>query len=215
MIQKQGSEYKKDIVQEHKKYPLGAAKTQLYNTYIISQTEDSVIITDQHAVHQRLGYENIKHKIAQNSLIKQRLLIPEIVEFADKARVDALIKHKQQLSSLGLVYDNISDNSVIISEIPSLIGDINVKQLVQDISDHLLNDGADIALAELIEHVTGMYAYHYATRAERKLSIEEMNELLRQMETISFSRQCNHSRPTYVELKLKDIEKLFDAIEVS
>lgn len=190
-------------------FPLGAAKAQLHSTYIISQTKDSIIITDQHAAHERLGYEKIKKQIEQQGLIKQRMLIPEIVELPDEARAEVLSHYKKNLSELGLSVEKFGDKSIIVSELPSLVGDVNIAQLIQDLADHLLEMGENVALSELIEHITETYACHYAIRAGRQLSSLEMNELLRQMEDTPFSGQCNHGRPTYVELKLKDIEKLF------
>lgn len=190
-------------------YRLGLAKTQLYNTYIVSQTKDSIIITDQHAAHERLGYEKIKTQIKANGLIKQRLLIPEIVEMPDVIRADLLLENKENLNKLGFSFERFGEKSIIIHEVPSIIGDIDPQKLTQDIGDHLAEMGENIALTELIEHITETYACHYAIRAGRKLNILEMNELLRQMENTAFSGQCNHGRQTYIELKLKDIEKLF------
>tara|TARA_B110000503_G_scaffold73616_1_gene113767 strand:- start:2425 stop:4227 length:1803 start_codon:yes stop_codon:yes gene_type:complete len=190
-------------------FPLGAAKAQLHGTYIISQTEDSIIITDQHAAHERIGYEKIKKQIEKEGLIKQRLLIPEIIELPDAERSDILNDNKEALSKFGLTIEKFGEKSIIVTEMPSLVGDVNPSQLVSDLADHLLALGENIALTELIEHVTETYACHYAIRAGRKLKGEEMNELLRQMEATPFSGQCNHGRQTYIELKLKDIEKLF------
>ena len=190
-------------------FPLGAAKTQLHGTYIISQTPDSIIIIDQHAAHERIGYEKIKEQIEKNGLIKQRLLIPSIIELPDTQRAELLNEHKLLLANLGLTIEKFGENSIIVSEIPSLVGDININQLVHDLADHLQSMGEHIALSELIEHITETYACHYAIRAGRVLNAEEMNGLLRLMESTPFSGQCNHGRQTYVELKLKDIEKLF------
>jgi DNA mismatch repair protein MutL len=192
-----------------KDYPLGAAKTQLYNTYIISQTSDGIIITDQHAAHERLGYEKIKAQIQTEGLTKQRLLIPEIVDMPDAARAEVINEYKQVLADLGLTIEKFGDRSIIISELPALLGDIDASKLILDIADHLIVMGEDIALAKLIESVTETYACYYAIRAGRALSAVEMNGLLRQMEKTPFSGQCNHGRPTYIELKLTDIEKLF------
>lgn len=196
-------------ISEVKNYPLGSARAQLHETYIISQTEDSIIIIDQHAAHERLGYEKIKLQIDKNGLIKQRLLIPEIVELPDNKRAEILEENKENISQFGLTLEKFGDRSIIVSEIPSLIGKVNVTNLIQDLADHFISMGEKTALTELIEHVTETYACHYAIRAGKKLSASEMNELLRQMENTPFSGQCNHGRPTYVELKLKDIEKLF------
>ncbi|WP_375327493.1 DNA mismatch repair endonuclease MutL [Candidatus Tisiphia endosymbiont of Nemotelus uliginosus] len=190
-------------------YPLGAARAQLHGTYIISQTNDSIIIIDQHAAHERLGYEKIKKMISNNGLVKQRLLIPEIIELPDENRANLLYNNKDNLSKLGLSVEKFSDRSIIVSEVPSLLEDINIGQLIQDLADNLSDLGENISLIQLIEHVTETYACHYSIRAGRKLSADEMNELLRQMETTPFSGQCNHGRPTYIELKLKDIERLF------
>ena len=190
-------------------FPLGAAKTQLHGTYIISQTPDSIIIIDQHAAHERIGYEKIKEQIEKNGLIKQRLLIPSIIELPDTHRAELLNENKLLLADLGLTIEKFGENSIIVSEIPSLVGDININQLVHDLADHLQSMGEHIALSELIEHITETYACHYAIRAGRVLNAEEMNGLLRLMESTPFSGQCNHGRQTYVELKLKDIEKLF------
>ncbi|WP_425363304.1 DNA mismatch repair endonuclease MutL [Candidatus Tisiphia endosymbiont of Hybos culiciformis] len=191
---------------------LGAARAQLHGTYIISQTADSIVIVDQHAAHERLGYEKIKQMISNNGLIKQRLLIPEIVELPDVKRADLLYNKKSDISKLGLSIEKFGERSIIVSEAPSLLGDINISQLIQDLADNLSDLGENISLIQLIEHVTETYACHYAIRAGRKLSAEEMNELLRQMEKTPFSGQCNHGRPTYIELKLKDIERLFGRI---
>ncbi|HJD65021.1 MAG TPA: DNA mismatch repair endonuclease MutL [Rickettsia endosymbiont of Diachasma alloeum] len=205
-------EVEKRIQNEQQKpsqYRLGAAKAQLHTTYIISQTEDSIVVTDQHAAHERLGYEKIKNYIKNEELIKQRLLIPEIVELPDEKRADILYENKDKLSKLGLSLEKFGEKSIIVTEIPNILGDINVQKLIQDLADHLAECGENIALTELIEHVTETYACHYSIRAGRKLSGDEMNALLRQMEDTPFSGQCNHGRPTYIELKLKDIERLF------
>ncbi|WP_341753835.1 DNA mismatch repair endonuclease MutL [Candidatus Tisiphia endosymbiont of Dioctria rufipes] len=188
---------------------LGAARAQLHGTYIISQTAYSIIIVDQHAAHERLGYEKIKQMISNNGLIKQRLLMPEIVELPDVKRADLLYNKKEDLSKLGLSLEKFGERSIIVSETPSLLGNIDINQLTQDLADNLSDLGENISLIQLIEYVTETYACHYAIRAGRKLSSEEMNELLRQMEKTPFSGQCNHGRPTYIELKLKDIERLF------
>lgn len=190
-------------------YRLGAAKAQIYNTYIISQTQESMVITDQHAAHERIGYEKIKKQIADNGLIKQRLLIPEVVEFVDVQKAEILDEYKQEIAKYGMTIEKFGEKSIIVHELPSIVGDVNPRKIVEDLADHLLSMGENIVLSELIEHITETYACHYAIRAGRKLNLDEMNELLRQMENTPFSGQCNHGRQTYVELKLKDIEKLF------
>ena len=189
--------------------PLGAAKTQLHGTYIISQTDDSIIIVDQHAAHERLGYEKIKQMISANGLIKQRLLIPEIIELPDAKRADLLYSKQADLSKLGLTIEKFGEQTIIVSEVPSLLDKANISMLIQDLADNLSDLGENISLLQLIKHVTETYACHHSIRAGRKLSADEMNALLRAMESTPFSGQCNHGRPTYIELKLKDIEKLF------
>lgn len=198
-----------EIHTQDKHFPLGVAKAQFHGTYIISQTDDSIIITDQHAAAERIGYEEIKKQIEKNGLIKQRLLMPTIVDLPDSHRADLIKDNKLALEKLGLSIDKFGDKSIIVSEVPHLIGESDIVKLIHDISDHLLAMGENIALTELIEEITETYACHYAIRAGRKLNYEEMNALLRQMENTPFSGQCNHGRQTYVELKLKDIEKLF------
>ncbi len=194
---------------ETSEYPLGAACAQLHKTYIISQTNDSIIFTDQHAAHERLIYERIKAQINKNGIDKQRLLIPEIVELPDQNRADALAQKKQELNSIGFVFERFGEKSIILNEVPSLIADSNLQKLVHDVADNLVDLGEAVSITELIEHITETYACHYSIRSGRKMNIAEMNELLRQMESTPFSGQCNHGRPTYIELKLSDIEKLF------
>ena len=196
-------------IQEAKHFPLGAACAQLHETYIISQTPDSIVITDQHAAHERLTYEQIKTQIASSDVPTQRILIPEIVELPDEKRAYALHSKKQDLAKMGLVFEIFGEKSVIVNEVPQIVGDVNVGQLIHDIADNLIELGEDNALTSIIEHVTETYACHHSIRAGRKLSVHEMNNLLRAMEATPFSGQCNHGRPTYIELKLKDVEKLF------
>ncbi len=194
---------------EVENYPLGAAICQLHNTYIISQSDDGFIITDQHAAHERLGYEKIKDQIKKNGITRQRLLIPDIIELSSSQKADAINDNKSSLLKMGLGVEKFGEKSIIVSEIPSLLGEINSIKLINDLADHLIDLGENVALSEIIEHVTETYACHYAIRAGRSLTIIEMNEMLRQMESTDFSAQCNHGRPTYVKMKLKDIEKLF------
>lgn len=190
-------------------FPLGAACAQLHDTYIISQTNDSIIITDQHAAHERLTYEKIKTQLAKHAVPTQRILIPEIIELPDEKRADILAERKEVLAKMGLVFEIYGEKSVIVHEIPQIIGDVNVMQLIHDIADNLLEIGEDNALTSIIEHVTETYACHHSIRAGRRLSVHEMNHLLREMESTAFSGQCNHGRPTYVQLSIKDVEKIF------
>lgn len=205
----QAEETGKNSQESYLNNPLGAACAQLHETYIISQTEDSIILTDQHAAHERLVYEEIKEHLTQSGVARQRLLIPEIVELPDQARAEALFAQAAKLQELGLVIEKFGDKSIIVSETPNLLKKLDIQGLINDLADQLLDMGENIALAELIEHVTETAACHGSVRAGRRLTSQEMNALLRKMEQTPFSGQCNHGRPTYVELKLKDIEKLF------
>lgn len=208
-IMKSESPSEQIIYDDSNEYPLGAASAQLHKTYIISQTKNSIIITDQHAAHERLTYEKLKKQLENNGLIKQRLLIPEIVELPDEKRADAMSGNQDRLEKLGVVFQRFGGQSIIVTEIPSLIQDINIGDLINDLADNLLDMGENITLTEMIEHIIETYACHHSIRAGRVLNINEMNALLRQMEETPFSGQCNHGRPTYIELQLKDIEKLF------
>jgi DNA mismatch repair protein MutL len=181
----------------------------LHETYIISQTPDSIIITDQHAAHERLTYEKLKAEIANGPVHTQRLLMPEIIELPDEKRGNLLLEKSSELAKYGLIIEVFSTKSVIVTEVPQIIGNSNIGQLINDIADDLLELGEDASLTMLMEHVLETYACHHSIRAGRKLSIVEMNHLLRDMESTAFSGQCNHGRPTYITLKLKDVEKLF------
>ncbi len=191
---------------------MGYAIFQINKTYIISQTENSLIIIDQHAAHERLVYEDLKQQINNKGILKQRLLMPEIIEFQDERRMSLIEENKEELNKLGLVYDKFSDNAIIVREIPSIISDINIIKLIDDIVDDLLEFEDSQNLAKIQEHIVETYACHHSIRAGREMNIEEMNALLRKMEITPFSGQCNHGRPTYVKLQIKDIEKLLGRI---
>jgi DNA mismatch repair protein MutL len=190
-------------------FPLGAAVAQLHETYIISQTPDSIIITDQHAAHERLTYEKLKLEIENGPITKQRLLMPEIIELPDEKRGILLQEKTVELAKCGLTVEVFSSKSVIVTEVPQIIGNANIGKLINDIADNLLEIGEDASLSMIIEHILETYACHHSIRAGRKLSTIEMNHLLREMESTAFSGQCNHGRPTYITLKLKDVERLF------
>lgn len=190
-------------------YPLGGAAAQFKTTYIISQTEDSIVITDQHAAHERITYETLKLQMSNNKVIRQRLLIPEIIKLPDRKRMDAIHDNKSYLAECGLIFDVFDEDSIIVNEVPAILENANITNLMNDIADNLVSFGEEISLAKLVEHITETYACHHSIRAGRVMNISEMNALLRQIENTPFSGQCNHGRPTYIELKLKDIEKLF------
>ena len=189
-------------------YPLGLARCQLHNTYVVAQTDDSIVIVDQHAAHERLVYEKMKKALQDKGMARQYLLLPEIVELGQEA-VDGLLKHQQTLAQLGLVFEVFGEKSLIVRETPSLLGTTNVASLMKDLAGDIHEYGEALSLGELLEHICGTLACHNSVRAGRVLSNHEMNALLREMETTPYSGQCNHGRPTYVELKLTDIEKLF------
>lgn len=188
--------------------PLGAARAQVHDTYIVSQTEDSVIIVDQHAAHERLVYEKMKIALANGGITRQMLLIPEVVEL-DESAVEALAERADELSSFGVVLERFGEGAVAVREMPSLLGDTDIRGLIKDLADEILQSDATQTLKEKLEAVCATMACYGSVRAGRRLKADEMNALLREMETTPHSGQCNHGRPTYVELKLTDIEKLF------
>ena len=188
--------------------PLGAARTQLHETYIVAQTRSSVVIVDQHAAHERLVYERLKAALANGGVPRQVLLIPEVVELDDDAAA-ALIEASGALASLGLMLEPFGPGAVMAREVPAVLGDTDVKGLVRDLAREAQSDAGGNLLQERLAAVCSTMACHGSVRAGRRLTAEEMNALLREMEATPRSGQCNHGRPTYVELKLADIERLF------
>lgn len=190
--------------------PLGLAKAQFHDTYIISQTEDSIVIIDQHASHERIVMENLKASLlAENKVATQILLIPEIVDLSlsEKTR---LIEAAEELQKLGLSVEEFGSTAVIVREIPALLGDCDIKALIRDLAGEMAEWGKGFSLTDKLHTICATIACHGSVRAGRRLNIDEMNRLLRDMDRTEHSGQCNHGRPTYVELKLKDIEKLFE-----
>jgi DNA mismatch repair protein MutL len=195
-------------VAESSDFPLGAARAQLHATYIVAQTGDGIVIVDQHAAHERLVYERMKAALARDGVASQLLLIPEVVELEEPA-VGRLAARAAELAELGLRLEPFGPGAVVVREVPALLGEVDVQGLVRDLADELAELGEALSLKENLETVCGTLACHGSVRAGRKLNQDEMNALLRQMEATPHSGQCNHGRPTYVELKLADIEKLF------
>jgi DNA mismatch repair protein MutL len=189
-------------------YPLGAARAQLHETYIVAQTRDGVVIVDQHAAHERLVYERMKEGMAAGAVPRQALLMPQVVEL-DPADAERVVGRAGELADLGLVLEAFGVGAVLVRETPAALGEADAAGLVRDIADDLAENGAALALTERLEAVASTMACHGSVRAGRRLSAPEMNALLRQMEATPHSGQCNHGRPTYVELKLADIERLF------
>ena len=192
-------------------YPLGAARAQINDTFIIAATDDAVVIVDQHAAHERLVYERLKRSFANGGISRQILLIPEVVELDGEA-ASSLCAASAELERLGLVVEPFGTVSVLVREVPSLFGTSDVKGLLADLAAELAeaeDEGEARLLAGRLDHVLSTMACHGSVRAGRRLNPEEMNALLRDMESTPFTGQCNHGRPTYIELKLADIEKLF------
>jgi DNA mismatch repair protein MutL len=188
--------------------PLGAARTQIHETYIVSQTRDGLIVVDQHAAHERIVYERLKASLARNGVQRQILLIPEIVEL-EEATVERLMARSEELASFGLAIESFGPGAVAVRETPSLLGKTNAAALLRDLAEHMAEWDEALPLERRLMHVAATMACHGSVRAGRRLKPEEMNALLREMEDTPNSGQCNHGRPTYVELKLADIEKLF------
>jgi len=189
-------------------YPLGNAKTQLFETYIIAQNTKGIVIVDQHAVHERLVYERLKKQWAENGIATQSVIIPHIIEFEDKA-LHKLMSIQNEIKKFGFDFEKFGNNEIAVTQIPALLADEDITKLFKNIADDLLEHGEALSLNNIFEDILGTIACHNSIRAGRKLSIEEMNEMLRQMEATPHSGQCNHGRPTYVEFELKDVEKLF------
>jgi DNA mismatch repair protein MutL len=189
-------------------YPLGAARAQVHETYIVAQTRDGMVIVDQHAAHERLVYERMKGEMAAGGVARQTLLLPEVVDL-DPAEAERVVARAEELASLGLVLESFGPGAVLVRETPALLGKTDAAGLVRDIADDLAENGAALALKERLEEVCSTMACHGSVRAGRRLNGAEMNALLREMEATPHSGQCNHGRPTYVELKLADIERLF------
>jgi DNA mismatch repair protein MutL len=188
--------------------PLGAARAQVHENYIIAQTTNGIVIVDQHAAHERLVYERLKAQVAERGVAAQALLIPEIIDLsADEcARILAV---RDDLSTLGLTIEPFGGGAIAVRETPALLGEVNAKAIILDILDELADDGSTTLLGAKIDAILSRVACHGSIRSGRRMQPAEMNALLREMEATPHSGQCNHGRPTYVELKLSDVEKLF------
>jgi len=188
--------------------PLGAARAQLHETYIVAQTRDGLVIVDQHAAHERIVYERMKAALEKSGIARQILLIPEIIEL-DEADAARLTARAEELARFGLIVEPFGPGAIAVRETPSLLGDIDVRGLLRDLAEHLAEWDDSLPLERRLLHVSATMACHGSVRAGRRLKPDEMNALLREMEDVPNSGQCNHGRPTYVELKLTDIERLF------
>ncbi len=188
--------------------PLGAARAQVHETYIVAQTRDGLVIVDQHAAHERIVYERLKASLEQTGIARQILLIPEIVEL-DETDVERLVSRTDELARYGLAIEPFGPGAVAVRETPSLLGEIDAQALVRNLAEHMAEWDEALPLERRLMHVAATMACYGSVRAGRRLKPEEMNALLREMEATPNSGQCNHGRPTYVELKLADIERLF------
>jgi DNA mismatch repair protein MutL len=188
--------------------PLGAARAQLHGNYIVAQTNDGLVIVDQHAAHERIVYERLKAGLSGPQVPRQMLLIPEIVDLP-RDDVERLVQRADELAEIGLVVEAFGAGAVAVTETPALLGALDAAALVRDIADDLAEWDATTRLSERLDRVASTMACHGSVRAGRLLKAEEMDALLREMERTPNSGQCNHGRPTYVELKLADMERLF------
>ena len=190
-------------------YPLGAAKAQLHKTYIVAETEDGMVIIDQHAAHERLVLERMKAQRQESGVVNsQALLIPEVIE-PGAAAVMVLLEHAPMLAELGLIIEAFGDGAILVREMPAILGQTNIKQLIIDMAEELLEHDSSHSLEDRMEHVLATLSCYGSVRAGRPLNANEMNALLRDMEATPRSGQCNHGRPTFVTLSLADVEKLF------
>ena len=189
-------------------YPLGVARCQLHATYVVAQTVDGMVIVDQHAAHERLVYERMKKALQSQGVARQGLLIPEVVELGEEGAA-RLCARAGELGELGLAIEPFGVGAVVVREMPALLGEADVQGLVRDLADEIAEYDEALSLKERLADVCGTMACHGSVRAGRRLNVAEMNALLREMEATPHSGQCNHGRPTYVELKLADIERLF------
>ena len=188
--------------------PLGVARAQVHENYIISQTATGIIVVDQHAAHERLVYERLKRQLAESGIHSQALLIPDIVEMSP-SDAGRLLEAAPQLAKLGLRIEPFGPGTIAIQETPAILGQVNCSRLLRDILDEIEEEGSQLLEAK-INSVLSRIACHGSIRSGRRLTAEEMNALLREMEETPHSGQCNHGRPTYVELPLSEIEKLFE-----
>ncbi|MEM9970098.1 MAG: DNA mismatch repair endonuclease MutL [Pseudomonadota bacterium] len=187
--------------------PLGAARGQVHENYIIAQTATGLVIVDQHAAHERLVYEKLKRQMADHGIARQALLVPHIVELGGDA--ERVLAHADAFAEVGLVIEAFGPGSVAVRETPAILGKVDGEKLLRDVLDELVDQDVSTALTNRIDAVLSRIACHGSVRSGRRMAAEEMNALLREMEATPHSGQCNHGRPTYVELKLNDIERLF------
>jgi len=197
-----------EIFNNQRTYPLGSAIAQAHGTYIISETENGLILIDQHAAHERIVLEKIREGFLNSNIQKQILLIPEVVELS-RDHFEVIMKYKDSLIKLGLVIEEFDNNAIIIREHPAILDKVNFSILIKDIAEEIIDYGSEFVLSERLDNICGNMACHSSIRSGRLLLTSEMNALLREMEVTPNSSQCNHGRPTFIKLSVSDIEKLF------
>lgn len=195
-------------VEEQGDYPLGLARAQLHGNYIVAQTAKGMILVDQHAAHERIVYERLKREREGRGVITQPLLVPQVIE-TDASTFAAVLSVQDLLTVAGLHIDGFGDNALVLREVPAALANADWPHILRAIADEVNELGTLQSLAEKTNHVLATFACHHSVRSGRVLRVEEMNALLRQMEVTPNAGQCNHGRPTFIELKLGDIERLF------
>jgi len=188
--------------------PLGAARAQLHENYILSQTYEGLVIVDAHAAHERLVYEKLKAQMVEEGVRAQALLIPEVINLSD-GDMALLLEQAETLTQLGLSIEPFGRGAVVVQSVPAILGHVDVNRLVLDIVDELSDGGSSQSLQSRLDAILSRVACHGSVRTGRRMQADEMNALLREMEATPHSGQCNHGRPTYVSLAMADIEKLF------
>jgi DNA mismatch repair protein MutL len=188
--------------------PLGAARAQIHDTYIVAQTRGGIVLVDQHAAHERLVYEKLKRDREKKSLARQMLLIPVIIEL-DALSADRLLSHQKLLEEMGVTIDSFGPGAISVTEVPASLAEGDIEGAVRDLVESFEEWGTGATLEARLDHVLKTFACHHSVRAGRRLRAEEMDALLREMEATPNSGQCNHGRPTFIELKLADLERLF------
>ncbi len=189
-------------------YPLGIARAQIHDTYIVSQTAGGFMLIDQHAAHERIVYERLKAERAAQGIITQPLLVPQVVEL-DPAALAGVLALADDLAALGLKLESFGDNAVLVREVPAALSQANIAALLKAVADDALEQDQSEGIQARVNHILATMACHYSVRAGRKLRVDEMNALLREMERTPNAGQCNHGRPTFIALQMKDIERLF------
>lgn len=200
--------FEEEKIAENIHHPLGAACAQIHETYILSQTQDGFVIVDQHAAHERLVYEKLKASTLQDNVQRQLLLIPEVIELSG-IKAPLLLNRAPELEAFGLLIESFGEKTILVREIPALLGEGSLKTIIEDLAEEIEQFDKATSLKEHLHEICSSLACHGSIRAGKQMTLTEMNALLRQMESTAFSGQCNHGRPTYIELKLKDIERLF------